>query len=465
LEKWPTLHRLQPVFLRGIAFHHAGLLPALKEIVETLFGENLIRVMYATETFAVGINYPVRSVCFDAPTKWDGVTFRPMTTLEYFQMAGRAGRRGIDEKGFVYILANLDRYRLEEFPSTNPDDVEELTSRFNLSYNSILNLFHNYKRGEILVILNRNFATYQARNNRVSLENRLDRLAAELEKTRSVICQDWGSLSCPQMRAVALRQLRRKERRLRYIRGKKARRAISAEVRELKESLAKLAERDCSPAEQARCEKRAKTYEKLYKERLSLEEQMRNLQVAGRFEADLEAKAAILEDLNYLDADEKLLPRGLFAMQIYAQELLITELYFAGFFHEWDEDQINAVIVAVDYEPRKGERLPRQLPFEYKPIRKIIRDLIFRHGVGEGEIRFFPSLSPLAYEWSRGCDFFTLTRNAPELQEGDIVSGFRRGIDLLRQIRAACLEEDPPMAAKIKNCMEKMDRDLVQVNL
>ena len=231
------------------------------------------------------------------------------------------------------------------------------------------------------------------------------------------------------------------------------------------ESLARIAERDCLPAEQARCDKRAKTYEKLYKERLSLEEQVRNLKVAGRFEADLEAKVAILQDLNYLDAEEKLLPRGLFAMQIYAQELLITELYFGGFFHEWDEDQINAVIVAVDYEPRKGERMPRKLPFEYKPIRKIIRDLIFRHGVGEGEIRFFPSLSPLAYEWSRGCDFFTLTRNAPELQEGDIVSGFRRGIDLLRQIRAACLTEDPLMAAKIKNCMDKMDRDLVQVNL
>lgn len=465
LEKWPTLHRLRPIFLRGIAFHHAGLLPALKEIVETLFGENLIRVMYATETFAVGINYPVRSVCFDAPTKWDGVTFRPMTTLEYFQMAGRAGRRGIDEKGFVYILADLDRYRLEEFPSTNPADVEELTSRFNLNYNSVLNLFHNYNKEEILVILDRNFATFQARNDKVFLENRLDRLAAELEKTRSVICQDWGSLSCPQMRAAALRQLRKKERRLRYIRGKKARRAISAEIRELKESLARLAERDCSPAEQARCEKRAKTYERLHKERLSLEEQMRNLKVAGRFEADLEAKAAILEDLDYLDADGNLLPRGKFAMQIYAQELLITELYFAGFFHEWDEDQINAVIVAIDYEPRKGERLPRNLPFDYRPIRKIIRDLIFRHGVGEDEVRFFPSLSPLAYEWSRGCDFFELTRSAPELQEGDIVSGFRRGIDLLRQIRTACLGEDPLMAAKIKNCMEKMDRDLVQVNL
>lgn len=93
LESWRSMWHVKNLLLKGIAFHHAGLLPAHKEIVEALFGLNLIRVMYATETFAVGINYPVRSVCFDAPTKWDGVTFRPMTTLEYFQMAGRAGRR------------------------------------------------------------------------------------------------------------------------------------------------------------------------------------------------------------------------------------------------------------------------------------------------------------------------------------------------------------------------------------
>jgi len=465
LKNWQTLQRLKDIYLKGIAFHHAGLLPALKEIVEMLFGEGLIRVMYATETFAVGINYPVRSVCFDSPTKWDGVTFRPMSALEYFQMAGRAGRRGIDERGFVYTLADLDRYRLDEFPSTNIDDVEELTSRFNLSYNSILNLFSNYSHEEILVVLNRNFATHQARNNKVFLENRLNRLQMELEKIRRVICADWGSFCCPQARAVALRQLRKKERRLRYIRGKRARKAITAEVKELKKSLAGISERECSEKEQERCRKRAKMYEELYRERLNLEERMASIKVAGRFEADLEAKTAILEDLDYLEPEGNLLPRGEFAMQIYAQELLITELYFSGYFHEWDEDQINAVIVAVDYEPRKGERLPRKLPFELRPVKKIIRDLIFRHGVGEEEIRFFPSLSPLAYQWSGGCDFLSLTRFAPNFQEGDIVSGFRRGIDLLRQIRTACLREDPLLAAKIKNCMEKMDRDLVQVNL
>ena len=165
--------------------------------------------------------------------------------------------------------------------------------------------------------------------------------------------------------------------------------------------------------------------------------------------------------------DGVLLPRGEFASQIYAQELLITEFYFSGFFHEWDEDQINSIIVAVDYEPRKGERIPNQnlLPFAQRPIKNIIKELIYRYGVNEYEVRFFPSLSPLAYRWSQGCEFFELLNYTTDLQEGDIVSAFRRGIDLLRQIRAACLEEDPMLAAKIKNCISKMDRDLVEVNL
>src|SRR5690554_505905 len=419
--------------------------------------------MYATETFAVGINYPVRSVCFEAPTKWDGVSFRPMTTLEYFQMAGRAGRRGIDKRGYVYILADLERYRRHDFPSTNPNHIEELVSQFNLGFNSVVNLFKNHSRGEISVILNQNFATFQARNDKVILENRLKRLNGEMNTIQDVICEDWGNLSCPKARETALRQLRKKERRLKYIRGRRAKDSISREVKELKSALSSLEQRECPQEAQVRCGKRVKRFEELYKERISLEERVSSMKVAGRFEADLEAKLAILEELDYL-RDGELLPRGEFASQIYAQELLITEIYFMGFFHEWDEDQINAVIVGVDYEPRKGERVPKNLPYDLKPIKKIIRDLIYRHGVDERQALFFPSLSPLAYRWSQGWDFMELLKYT-ELQEGDIVSAFRRGIDLLRQIRVACMKEDQYLAGKIKNCLDKMDRDLVQVNL
>ena len=464
LGTWRNIAYVKNLLVKGVAYHHAGLLPALKEIVETLFGMNLIRVMYATETFAVGINYPVRTVCFDAPTKWDGISFRPMSTLEYFQMAGRAGRRGIDERGFVYVLADLQRHRFEDFPSTRPEDIEELRSRFNLSYNSVLNLNRNHSSEEIGLILNQNFATYQARNDKVLLERRLMRLEERFGEKGIDLCADWATMACPRNREEIERKVRRQERKLRYIKGRRARNAIMAEIEEAKKTLASVLGRDCDQTKVELCGSNAQRSEEFTHEKKALEERIANIKVAGRFDDDLSIKESILEELDYLK-DGKLLPRGEFGSQIYAQELLITEIYFSGLFHEWTEDEINSVIVAVDYDPRKGEFAPRNLPYDPKPIRRIMRELQFRHGVDERDVRFHPSLSVLAYKWSQGANFLELLESAPHMQEGDIVSAFRRGIDLLRQVRGACLKDDPNLAAKLKNCMDKMDRDLVQVNL
>lgn len=464
LSSWRTIPYVKNILLKGIAYHHAGLLPALKEIVETLFGMNLIRVMYATETFAVGINYPVRSVCFDAPTKWDGVTFRPMSTLEYFQMAGRAGRRGIDERGFVYVLADLDRYRPEDFPSTRVEDIEELRSRFNLSYNSVLNLNRNHSASEIGRILDQNFATFQARHDKINLEKRLNKLLEKYAAFDGGICPDWDGLACPRNRVELERKIRRQERKLRYIKGRRARASIMAEIAEQRKLLMTATARDCDQVKMQTCVSDIHRFEEFQRGKENLEAQIANIKVAGRFSDDLELKESILEEMDYIKAGQ-LLPRGEFAAQIYAQELLITEIYFHGLFHEWSEDEINAVIVAIDYEPRKGEFAPKNLPYDVKPIRRIIRQLLFQYGVEDRDVRFHPSLSPLAFKWSQGCSFMDLQQLAPHLQEGDIVSAFRRGIDLLRQIRNACIKDDPNLAAKLKNCMDKMDRDLVKVNL
>jgi superfamily II RNA helicase len=172
----------------------------------------------------------------------------------------------------------------------------------------------------------------------------------------------------------------------------------------------------------------------------------------------------ILEDLDYMK-DGQLLPRGEFAAQIYTQELLITELYFNGLFHEVDPDQLNAIIVSIDYEPRKGEFYPKQLPFDVRPIKTVIRNLIYRFGVDERDTVFHPSLANLAYRWSTGAPFADLIKDSSGIQEGDIVQSFRRGIDIMRQIKAACTNQDPILAAKLRDCMDRMDRDIIQVNL
>lgn len=462
LQTLKSLGRVRHLLSRGIGFHHAGILPAQKEIIEALFGMGLIKVMYATETFAVGINYPVKTVCFDSPAKWDGVSFRKMTTMEYFQMAGRAGRRGIDREGRVFILADLNRFRKEDFPSTREGDIEELISQFNLSYNSVLNLYRSHDENEIRIILNQNFATFQARGVKLHYETELEEARQELPALAERMCEARDGLACPLVYYREKEKWRKKSRRNRT-------RAIGPDATREGElstragELASAVRRNCPRDKQKTCRRLFGRYRELTERIEMLQSSVDHIKIAGRFDQDLEVKRNVLQQLGYMTGDE-LLPRGVFASQIYAQELLVSEMYFDGVFHEWSEDEINSMIVAVDYEPRKGEFAPRDLPFDVARLRRIIRRMQWQ-GVSESDTRFYPSLSTQALKWSLGCDFQELLKGGEGYQEGDIVSGFRRGIDMLRQIRSACLGDDPALAAKLARCMDKMDRDLVEVKL
>lgn len=126
---------------KGVAIHHAGVMPILREMVELLFGKGYIKLLFATETFAVGINMPTKTVLFTDINKFDGGGMRPLYSHEYTQMAGRAGRRGIDTVGHVIHLTNLfkncDQTTLKVMLKGKP---QTLVSKFKISYNLLLNL-------------------------------------------------------------------------------------------------------------------------------------------------------------------------------------------------------------------------------------------------------------------------------------------------------------------------------------
>lgn len=126
-------------YRRGIALHHSGLLPVLKEVIEILFQEGLIKVLFATETFAIGLNMPARTVIFTALRKFDGQVFRYLSPGEYIQMSGRAGRRGLDDRGLVILMMN-ERIPTENLRGMMNGQADPLHSAFRLSYNMVLNL-------------------------------------------------------------------------------------------------------------------------------------------------------------------------------------------------------------------------------------------------------------------------------------------------------------------------------------
>jgi len=135
----PQVQSLLPLLEKGIGIHHGGLLPILKEVTEILFGEGLIKVLFATETFAMGINMPAKTVVFTAMRKFDGSDLRYVSPGEYIQMSGRAGRRGLDERGIVILMIDekIETSKAKEIMSGLADP---LSSRFYLTYNMLLNL-------------------------------------------------------------------------------------------------------------------------------------------------------------------------------------------------------------------------------------------------------------------------------------------------------------------------------------
>ena len=139
----PEFTNMVKLLERGIAIHHSGCLPVLKEIVEMLYAKGYIKLLFATETFSIGVNMPTKTVIFTDINKFDGVNKRNLMSHEYTQMAGRAGRRGIDKVGHVIHLNNLFYIDSLSYKKVLSGIPQKLTSKFKLSYNLLLNLIQN----------------------------------------------------------------------------------------------------------------------------------------------------------------------------------------------------------------------------------------------------------------------------------------------------------------------------------
>lgn len=173
-RKLPQVEHMLPLLKKGIGIHHSGLLPIIKEVIEILFQEGLVKVLFATETFAMGLNMPARTVLFTNFEKFDGKDFRIVTSGEYIQMSGRAGRRGIDDKGIVILMMEkeIEINTAKQMMSGLPD---ALNSSFHLSYYMILNLLR-VEEISPQYIMERSFYQYQSEKQRPALEEELKKL-------------------------------------------------------------------------------------------------------------------------------------------------------------------------------------------------------------------------------------------------------------------------------------------------
>lgn len=217
-RKLPCIEHLFPMLQSGVGIHHSGLLPILKEVVELLFQAGLVKVLFATETFSMGLNMPARTVVFTAVKKFDGEKQRYLSGGEYIQMSGRAGRRGLDRVGIV--IAMIDE-------SVEPDTLHSLTmggadvldSSFHLTYNMVLNLLR-VEDVDPEFMMKRSFRQFQQERNRPQLQEQVAVLEEAIQNIRIENIEVFREFtSC----TTQLQKLRHEERILRtlpkYING------------------------------------------------------------------------------------------------------------------------------------------------------------------------------------------------------------------------------------------------------
>ncbi|CAG7851695.1 DExH-box ATP-dependent RNA helicase DExH11 {ECO:0000305}; AltName: Full=AtHELPS {ECO:0000303/PubMed:21535471}; AltName: Full=Protein SKI2 homolog {ECO:0000303/PubMed:22511887}; Short=AtSKI2 {ECO:0000303/PubMed:22511887} [Serendipita indica DSM 11827] len=186
-KQLPQIGRMRDLLSRGIGVHHGGLLPIVKEVVEILFARGLVKILFATETFAMGVNMPARCVVFSGIRKHDGKSFRELLAGEYTQMSGRAGRRGLDSTGVVVIVAGDELPEMATLNKMMLGTPSRLQSQFRLTYNMILNLLR-VEALKVEEMIKRSFSENASQRLLPDQQKKIIEIEAKLKKLPDLQC-------------------------------------------------------------------------------------------------------------------------------------------------------------------------------------------------------------------------------------------------------------------------------------
>ena len=474
---------------RGLAEHHAGLLPYHKEMVEELFQRGLIKVVFATETLSLGINMPARGVVVSSFTKFDGVNFSTLTTGELTQLMGRAGRRGIDVIGHGAILkeADVEVGTIYEV-AMGPTLVVE--SKFLPSYNMALNLLRVYTPEEAEALMQRSFGQFQKRLAATETDERLTNVHERLADVRRMwddpqvsiddVAQYFKIEDRRRAIRIELRRLRREagaERRGRHG-GRRGRgmghatrlaQRLEIEAKGLLERQRKL--------KVVRAPRFGELLQK-YGEIRTLQQELDKGQreVVGQMDEyprKLRRLSKILAETGFLEKN-KPTAKGLFAARVYGENtILVAEAVWLGWFEGLTPEELCAVVVmlAAEDRERRGDRQahgPRRYPTPaIAQTARLVRSLYFRFADMERDLDEPNLRSPshdyidFAYRWSSGeaLDKIPLPAN---VDIGDAVKAMKALYSLLRQLEFALRQAKSPLLDSVSRAVILMERDVIK---
>lgn len=427
----------------GVASHHAGLLPGWKVLVEKLFQKGLIKVVFATETLAAGINMPARSTVISSISKRTDNGHRTLTPSEFLQMSGRAGRRGMDEIGYVVIVGTPFQTP-EEVAELVLSDANPLESKFSPSYSMVLNLLQRFTLEEAKELVLKSFGYFSSNSRIEPLLAVKDEYECKIDECNSFVCYckktNDDLLEYNKIREIYI-QNRRIFKTIQK-QEKKKNRPLNEEAAEFgkqtKAMLQKMHSYECDTC-------------KLFKKHMKI------LDVLARYSAKEKAlekeiekqkdifwnkflsHRAVLMDYGYIK-DDYPTERGITISQIRSEnELFLAQVIFSGVLDGLTPAELASVICAITTEDMRAD-LYSQLPLSpnvrkrLNKIKDIRRDLDKKQKNHDVEDPMYVNgfYSPLIEMWATGSEWDDIIDQV-DMGEGDIVRCFKRVIDVLRQ--------------------------------
>jgi ATP-dependent RNA helicase HelY len=445
---------------RGIAAHHAGLLPSFKGAVEDLFQRGLVKAVFATETLALGINMPARTVVLEKLIKFNGEAHVPITPGEYTQLTGRAGRRGIDIEGNAVIQwsPTVDSASAAGLASTR---TYPLRSSFSPTYNMAINLISRFGRETARRSLESSFAQFQADRAVVGLTRQIrknEALIQELMKDAQCHLGDFSEYARLRRSIKEVEVLlSRREQRKTF--DNRQRSHMEGELAELRRSLKAHSSHGCAEREDhARLAERAG---RLTRENDGLTTRVENRThvIAKTFDQICQ----VLDHLQYIDG-EKPTVQGKILTKIYAEsDLLLTESIRRGLLDDLNATELLSVASCMIFESRSQENLAPKLPSQKvtSTLTEII-SLWAQLEAIENDFGVKTQREPdagfcfISYKWASGNSLNSVLKGS-DMSVGDFVRSTKQLVDLLNQIAGAS-EKLRPVC---KDAVKRIDRGVV----
>lgn len=443
---------------RGIASHHAGLLPMFKETIEELFQRGLLKVVFATETLALGINMPARTVFLEKLIKWNGETHAPISPGEYTQLTGRAGRRGIDIEGNAIVMwsEQIDSSMAAGLASTR---TYPLKSSFSPTYNMTANLVDRFGRERARKSLGSSFAQFQADKAVVGLARQIEKNKHGIDSLRGEAECHLGDMNEYMEHRFAIKELEASYS-ARRVGGsrKKAHAAIEEEIAERRRFLKSHPCHQCPDRES-----HARNFEKAA--RLDRESQGLTNRMESRTNViprTFDRVAEVLSELGYLQGDT-LTPQGELLTKIYAEsDLLLAELVNTDLLSDIGAAELVGILSSLIYEGRgersRTPRLPKSIELLVPEVARVWSRIVLleeNYGIAPQREPNF-DLAWSAYRWANGYGLQTILRET-EITVGDFVRCIRQIIDLLGQL----LDANPTMHSLVRDAIKRIDRGVI----